>query len=92
MAIFTFPCPADHEQDWQPNPVDPYPCYCTCDDHTYIRTVDIISAVVDAVYIFGRRIVRGFGFLRLRYIIGYHYNMVVVFCKMLQDNTKHVRV
>ena len=22
-----FPCSADHEQDWQPHPVDPYPCY-----------------------------------------------------------------
>ena len=22
-----FPCSADHEQDWQPYPVDPYPCY-----------------------------------------------------------------
>ena len=22
-----FLCPADHEQDWQPYPVDPYPCY-----------------------------------------------------------------
>ena len=22
-----FPCPADHEQDWQPYPVDPYYCY-----------------------------------------------------------------
>ena len=21
-----FPCPAHHEQDWQPYPVDPYPC------------------------------------------------------------------
>ena len=21
-----FPCSADHEQDWQPYPVDPYPC------------------------------------------------------------------
>ena len=27
-----FPCSADHEQDWQPYPVDPYSCY-TC-DHT----------------------------------------------------------
>ena len=26
-----FPCSADHEQDWQPYPVD------TCDDHTYIQ-------------------------------------------------------
>ena len=25
---------ADHEQDWQSYPVDPYPCYM--DDHTYI--------------------------------------------------------
>ena len=27
-----FPCSADHEQDWQPYPVDPYPAIC--DDHT----------------------------------------------------------
>ena len=26
------PCSTDHEQDWQPYPVDPYSCY-TC-DHT----------------------------------------------------------
>ena len=26
-----FPCSADHEQDWQPYPVDPYSCYiCVC--------------------------------------------------------------
>ena len=31
-----FPCPADHEQDWQPYPVDPYSAIC--DDHTYIHT------------------------------------------------------
>ena len=28
------PCSADHEQDWQPYPVDPYSA--VCDDHTYI--------------------------------------------------------
>ena len=35
-----FPCSADHEQDWQPYPVDPYPCnvLSICDYHTYIRT------------------------------------------------------
>ena len=27
-----FPCSADHEQDWQRYPVDPYSA--TCDDHT----------------------------------------------------------
>ena len=30
-----FPCSADHEQDWQPYPVDPYSVIC--DDHTYIH-------------------------------------------------------
>ena len=31
-----FPCSAaDHEQDWQPYPVDPYSCYDMC-DHTYM--------------------------------------------------------
>ena len=30
-----FPCSADHEQDWQAYPVDPYSTIC--DDHTYIR-------------------------------------------------------
>ena len=24
---YMFPCSADQEQDWQPYPVDPYPCY-----------------------------------------------------------------
>ena len=32
-----FPCSADHEQDWQPYPVDPYSAII-CDDHTYIHT------------------------------------------------------
>ena len=31
-----FPCSADHEQDWQPYPVDPYSAIC--DDYTYILT------------------------------------------------------
>ena len=31
-----FPCSADHEQDWQPYPVDPY--FAICDDHTYMHT------------------------------------------------------
>ena len=32
----SFPCSADHEQDWQPYPVDPYSAIC--DDYTYIHT------------------------------------------------------
>ena len=31
-----FPCSADHEQDWQPYPVNPYSAIC--DGHTYILT------------------------------------------------------
>ena len=36
-----FPCSADHEQDWQPYPVDPYSAIC--DDHTYIHTYYRVS-------------------------------------------------
>ena len=32
-----FPCSADHEQDWQPYPVDPYSAKCVT-IHTYIHT------------------------------------------------------
>ena len=42
-----FPCSADHEQDWQPYPVDPYSAIC--DDHTYIHTY--ISHISYSVYI-----------------------------------------
>ena len=31
-----FLCSADHEQDWQPYPVDPYSAIC--DDHIYLHT------------------------------------------------------
>ena len=33
-----FPCSADHEQDWQPYPVDPYSAIC--DDRTYLTFVE----------------------------------------------------
>ena len=32
-----FPCLADHVQDLQPHPVDPYSA--TCDDHTYMTYI-----------------------------------------------------
>ena len=32
----SFSCSTDHEQDWQPYPVDP--SLAICDDHTYIHT------------------------------------------------------
>ena len=33
---YYFPCLADHEQDWQPYPVDLYSAIC--DDHTYVES------------------------------------------------------
>ena len=43
------PCSADHEQDWQPYPVDPYSAIC--DDHTYIHIyiLDTSDSVMLAV-------------------------------------------
>ena len=32
---YSFSCSADHVQDWQPYPVDPYSCYMC--DHTYMH-------------------------------------------------------
>ena len=43
----SFPCSADHEQDWQPYPVDPYSAIC--DDHTYIHTYCRESAGIGPV-------------------------------------------
>ena len=34
QGSINFPCSADHEQDWQPYPVDPYSCYMC--DYIYI--------------------------------------------------------
>ena len=39
-----FPCSADHEQDWQPYPVDPYSAIW--DDHTYIHTRSPFSVLL----------------------------------------------
>ena len=36
-----FPCTADHEQDWQPYPVDPYSAIF--DDHKYTRYLLLVS-------------------------------------------------
>ena len=38
-----FLCSADHEQDWQPYPVDPYSSY-VC-DHTYIQDTIMVYLV-----------------------------------------------
>ena len=47
-----FPFSADHEQDWQPYPVDPYSAIC--DDHTYIHTLKLLllSCVCVCVCVF----------------------------------------
>ena len=46
-----FACSADHEQDWQPYPVDPYSC-CMC-DHTYMVMSNLINiqTYIDSTYI-----------------------------------------
>ena len=36
-----FPCSADHVQDWQPYPVDPYSCYMFY--HTYMSDHTVMS-------------------------------------------------
>ena len=38
-----FPCSADHEQDWQPYPVDPYSWYMC--DHTYYSSPALSNVV-----------------------------------------------
>ena len=40
------PCSADHEQDWQPYPVDPYSCYMC--DHTY--TISMGTGLIEVVW------------------------------------------
>ena len=50
---YYFPCSADHEQDWQPYPVDLYSANI-CDDHTYIHhntgssTIELPSAFAES--------------------------------------------
>ena len=41
-----FPCSADHEQDWQPYPVDPYSCYVMT-IHKYIHINSCICLVCE---------------------------------------------
>ena len=33
-----FPCSADHKQDWQPYPVDPYSCYMCGHPYNSLKT------------------------------------------------------
>ena len=40
----SFPSSADHEQDWQPYPVDPYSCYMC--DYTYIHIFRVFREFV----------------------------------------------
>ena len=55
-----FPCSADHEQDWQPYPVDPYSAIC--DDHTYIHIYVTIRKCV-CVYTYCVNSIRRANFL-----------------------------
>ena len=44
---FHFSCSADHDQDWQPYPVDPYFCYIC--DYTYIYIYYIVFCFQDTL-------------------------------------------
>ena len=44
-----FPCSADHEQDWQPYPVDPYPCL-------YVMTIHTLNTLYIASHYATRRV------------------------------------
>ena len=66
-------CSADHEQDWQPYPVDPYTCYMCV--HTYIILLRsgyiwVLSWLVDKIRwvstAFTRMVTQWIGFCRLR--------------------------
>ena len=46
QRIIHFPCSADHEQDWQPYPVDPYSAICDT-IHAYIHMCVTIHNVGD---------------------------------------------
>ena len=39
-----FPCSADHEQDWQPYPANPYSA--ACDGHTYTSIMHMYRVLV----------------------------------------------
>ena len=43
-----FPCSADHEQDWQPYPVDPYSAICH--HHTYCTYISCFLFLLGLFY------------------------------------------
>ena len=45
-----FPCSADHVQDYQPYPVDPYSCYMC--DHTHIHCAHLFFVVTQLAPLF----------------------------------------
>ena len=54
-----FSCSADHEQDWQPDPVDPYSA--VCDGHTYIHTYSspVRDPKTPCMFVYGHKTDRG---------------------------------
>ena len=51
QGFFFFTCSADHEQDWQPYPVDPYSCYMC--DHTFMKMEDGSTAGINSLLLLG---------------------------------------
>ena len=48
-----FPCSTDHEQDWQPYPIDPYSCYMCSHTYTLHRLLRVgTSSIYIHIYIY----------------------------------------
>ena len=71
-----FPCSADHVQDWQPYPVDPYSCYMC--DHTsaWLRGGTAINrityGVTNRLYLSQKLIFQVIRLPKKRSSLGYH--------------------
>ena len=45
IVELVFPCSANHDQDWQPYPVDPHSAYYICDDHILYMLYDVLEKI-----------------------------------------------
>ena len=102
-----FPCSGDHEQDWQPYPVDPYSC-CMVDDHIY-TVHDIItmqghqtkqflctmlktSDLPVALFAFFKTLTHTFWFYRYIYLYLFPLAFTYITCKSIIDATCKLRL
>ena len=65
MSRLTLDGSADHEQDWQHYPVDPYSAIC--DDHTYLDPIP--NKIYRVLFLFGVDCCLCFGVLAWRFTV-----------------------